>query len=149
MSRTDLTNYLIHFTKPVSIGNETIDGFHILLKILYNECLIGGTGYIKGDYRCICFSEAPIEAIKESINRKFQNKYSPFGIRVSKEWLFNEGGRPVIYQPDSEFELLPDSLKWRHVRFDLGDNPVDFTWEREWRIRCDELSFSPDGYQLK
>jgi len=29
------------------------------------------------------------------------------------------------------------------VRFELaGDSVIDFTWEREWRIRCDELPFS-------
>jgi hypothetical protein len=49
----------------------------------------------------------------------------------------------VIYQPDSDFALLPEQLGWRHVRFDLTSEPVvDFTWEREWRIPCDQLPFS-------
>jgi hypothetical protein len=53
---------------------------------------------------------------------------------------FVQGGRPVIYQPDEEFEGLPENYRWRHVRFDPS-NGVDFTWEREWRIQTDQLCF--------
>jgi hypothetical protein len=61
-----------------------------------------------------------------------------------KSWIFDHGGRPVIYQPDSDFTILPEDLRWRHVRFEpTGEQAIDFTWEREWRIRCQELHFSP------
>lgn len=62
---------------------------------------------------------------------------------VNKAWLFDIGGRPVIYQSDSEFELLHDDQKYRHVRYEPANN-VDFTWEREWRILTDELPLDPD-----
>jgi hypothetical protein len=52
-------------------------------------------------------------------------------------------GWPVIYQPEHEFYLLPESHRWRHMTFDLGENRVDFTWEREWRIQCDRLTLHP------
>lgn len=56
--------------------------------------------------------------------------------------LFSIGGRPVIYQPEAEYSALPETLRWRHVRYDLGVvPPIDFTWEREWRVRSDELCF--------
>jgi hypothetical protein len=58
-----------------------------------------------------------------------------------KSWLFAYGGRPVIYQSDSEFDDLPEGIRWRHVRYEPGC--VDFTWEREWRIQSDELHFVP------
>jgi hypothetical protein len=61
---------------------------------------------------------------------------------VPKTWLFVRGGRPVIYQPDEEFEGLPEKYRWRHVRFDPASE-VDFTWEREWRIQTDQLDFDP------
>lgn len=52
--------------------------------------------------------------------------------------------RPVIYQPDSDFGLLPEDLRWRHVRFEpTGEKVIDWTWEHEWRVRCDELAFVP------
>ena len=60
---------------------------------------------------------------------------------VPKNWLYSQGGRPVIYQPDREFEMLPESHRWRHVRYEPG--AVDFTWEREWRIQTDRLSIDP------
>jgi hypothetical protein len=53
--------------------------------------------------------------------------------------IFSLGGRPVIYQPDDEYYLLPDSHKWRHVRYDLSSNYNDWTWEREWRVKCDQV----------
>ena len=61
-----------------------------------------------------------------------------------KNWIFERGGRPVIYQPDSDFGLLPEDLRWRHAWFEpTGDKVIDFTWEREWRLCCDEMVFTP------
>jgi hypothetical protein len=68
-------------------------------------------------------------------------RYKPFGIMVAKAWLFERGGRPVIYQPDAEFELLHEGQRFRHVRYEPGS--VDFTWEREWRIQTSELQLDP------
>lgn len=48
----------------------------------------------------------------------------------------------MIYQPDVEFDLLPESIRWRHVRYE--PDTIDFTWEREWRIKCDYLDFTPE-----
>jgi hypothetical protein len=62
-----------------------------------------------------------------------------------KKWIFEKGGRPVIYEPESEFRELPDSHKWRHVRYEPNAaRPIDFTWEREWRIKCQDLVFQPN-----
>jgi len=45
----------------------------------------------------------------------------------------------VIYQTDNDFNILPEELRWRHVRYEpAGDQAIDFTWEREWRMHCDE-----------
>jgi hypothetical protein len=76
------------------------------------------------------------------VNPSAYSRYSPFGILVEKQWIFEQGGRPVIYQSNAEFEFLPEQIRWRHMRYEPGT--VDFTWEREWRIRCNELHFSPN-----
>ena len=47
----------------------------------------------------------------------------------------------MIYESDEEFSALPSPLEWRHVRYEPPD--VDFTWEREWRIKCEELTINP------
>ncbi|GAG63688.1 unnamed protein product, partial [marine sediment metagenome] len=34
---------------------------------------------------------------------------------------------------DLEYDILPEELKYRHVRYEL-ESDIDFTWEREWRL---------------
>jgi hypothetical protein len=66
-----------------------------------------------------------------------------------KSWIYERGGRPVIYQADSEFAQLAEEMRWRHVRYEpTTAPPIDFTWEREWRVHCDELQFSPNDAVL-
>jgi hypothetical protein len=50
-----------------------------------------------------------------------------------KQWAHAQGARQVIYQPDDEYLSLAPQHQWRHVRYEPP--AVDFTWEREWRIR--------------
>lgn len=117
--------------------------------ILAEGRLIGSNAYIRGGHRCICFTEAPIGEVVSlfklaelAAEGGLRPKYEPFGVAVTKNWLFSRGGRPVIYQRDAEYETLPDSIRYRHVRY----NPiagVDFTWEREWRICAEELRLDP------
>ena len=70
-------------------------------------------------------------------------RYRPFGIMVPKRWLFDLGGRPAIYEPETEFTLLPEALQYRHVRLDEPGSDKDFTFEREWRIAAEMLSLDP------
>lgn len=98
---------------------------------------------IRGGYSCVCFSEAPLASLEHGlVNPSVYSRYSPFGIMFEKSWLFAYGGRPVIYESDAEFDALPEVLRWRHVRYE--PEVIDFTWEREWRIHCSELHFTPN-----
>jgi hypothetical protein len=136
MSRIDISDYLIHFTRGESIE----DAFQRLRKIVGERCLLGSAETIKGRFPCVCFSEAPLVALADGLlNANYYSKYSPFGILVSKQWLFGHGGRPAIYQTDDEFEGLPDTHRWRHMRYEPPN--IDFTWEREWRVSTDRLEF--------
>jgi len=139
MSRTDISNFLIHFTKSESQE----EAFRRLQKIVLERTLIGTGTLIKGGYPCICFSEAPLTSLKSGlVNPNYCSRYSPFGILVTKAWLFQRGGRPVIYESNEEYYSLPDSNKWRHMLYDPCRNPpIDFSWEREWRIQCEYLHF--------
>ena len=39
---------------------------------------------------------------------------------------------------------MPEEMKHRHVRFELSkDSTIDFTWEREWRVKTDTLKITP------
>ncbi|MGD1905323.1 MAG: hypothetical protein ACFB0C_04930 [Leptolyngbyaceae cyanobacterium] len=137
MSRQDISEYLIHFTKDIDLENA----FRRLQKILRERILIGSNGFIKGNYNCVCFSEAPLSSLASGlVNSEYYSSYSPFGILMSKIWLYQQGGRPVIYQSDSEFDSLPINFQWRHVRYEPPE--IDFSWEREWRVKTEILGFN-------
>ncbi len=147
MNRADISPYLVHFTSGDSHG----DAFARLRKIIADRRLIAGSRFIKGNYRCVCFSEAPLTSLKGGlVNEDYYSRYSPFGIMVSKQWLFAQGGRPVIYQSAEEYSSLPESQRWRHVLYQPSNSKetLDFTWEREWRIKCDSLGFDQSSAQV-
>jgi hypothetical protein len=136
MIRDDLSDRLIHLTR----GTTYDDAAATFEKIIGERKLLGGSGCIKGGFRCVCFSEAPLSKLTTILANPMAHgmRYKPFGVMVDKKWLYERGGRPVIYQSDSEFDLLKPEQQWRHVRYEPHAR-VDFTWEREWRIRTDEL----------
>lgn len=147
MSRVDIAQHLVHFTR----GDSFEEAFQRLRKILADRVLLGGTGRIKGKYACVCFSEAPINCLSDGlVNESLYSKYSPFGIVVSKEWLFSRGGRPVIYQPADEWDQLQESHRWRHVLYEIRPDRShsDFTWEREWRILREVLEIEPSSARV-
>lgn len=140
MPRADLSNDLIHWVK----GESNEEAFEVLRRIVSEQRLRGGTGDIKGGYQCVCFTEAPQTTFHDVIGR-----YRPFGIRISKRWLYSQCGRPVIYQSEDEFEGLGETHRWRHVRYEPDrEPPIDFTWEREWRIQTDSLPLPPGEARL-
>lgn len=132
MARADISGQVIHFTK----GDSEREAFDTLRNILRDGCLKPSGKKIKGRYPCVCFTEAPLASLSQGlINANQYGRYSLFGVMFDKPWLYEKGGRPVIYQPDTEFGLLPEAVRWRHMRYEPGRTPpVDFTWEREWRI---------------
>ena len=138
-ARPDLSNQLIHFTR----GTEESSASEVLSKILREQRLMAGTGFIKGGYSCVCFTEAPIHFLAESCRSvRWLNRYSPYGVMFDKCFIFGQGGRPVVYQSAGEFADLAEAKRWKHVRYEPVQE-IDFTWEREWRLPCD-LSFTPN-----
>jgi hypothetical protein len=89
----------------------------------------------------MCFSEAPISVIAHMVADR-ESRYAPLGVMIDKTWFFAQGGRPVIYQLEAEYELLPEGIRYRHVRYE-PNNGIDFTWEREWRLHADALALDP------
>ena len=135
MIRDDLSNRLIHLTKgTLEDAEETFN------QIIQQRSLLGSSNDIRGGHNVICFSEAPLSKLGLILaNPNASNmRYMPFGFMFEKEYLFQRGARPVIYQPNDEFELLHEAQQFRHVRFE-PQNGIDWTWEREWRLQTDEL----------
>jgi len=142
--RDDLSTKLIHFTK--GSVEEATSSFY---SILNQRKIVGGVGGIKNESRCVCFTESPIGKFSYVLAEPelFKFPYAPLGIMVDKGWLYEKGGRPVIYQSDEEYDLLHDLHKYRHKSYDPLKN-IDFTWEREWRIKVDELKLEPQKTTL-
>jgi|JFJP01.1.fsa_nt_gi hypothetical protein len=140
MIRDDLSANLIHLTRGES-DQAAADAF---LSILKSQQLLGSARDIRGGYKCVCFSEAPLAKLAYLLASASQSamRYKPFGVMIAKQWVFDKGARPVIYQPEAEYELLSEPLRYRHVRYEPGK--VDYTWEREWRIRADDIALEPD-----
>lgn len=144
MNRDDLSSKLIHLTR----GEPDQVAADAFLSIMRERKLRSGTTYIRGSHPCVCFSEAPLSKLSHLLANPGTTgmRYKPFGVMVDKTWLFDRGGRPVIYQPDDEYKLLDESQRYRHVRYEPGS--VDFTWEREWRVHAKELALDPAAVTL-
>lgn len=139
MPRSDLSDQVIHFTQ-----GPTPEAAHDRLCAILAECRLRGSDrLILERYRCVCFTEAPFAALADGlVNRWDYGRSAPFGLIFDKRWLYARGARPVIYQPLAEAQDLPPSHRWRHMTYEPNaDNPVDFTWEREWRLHADQLHF--------
>lgn len=143
MIRPDISKSLIHLTRD----KDGMSSEGVFDKIVLEKAIIGSTENIRGKFNCICFSETPISAIGQIIalkDAKFH--YGSYGFMFSKNYLFEKGARPAIYQPDSDFKLLPENLQYRHVKFEI--ETTDWTWEREWRICTDRLELDPQFVTL-
>lgn len=143
LMREDMSDFLIHFTK-----GDGLEGAYQNLNSIIDECVVHGSSTkIRDGSSCVCFSEAPLSSLKNGLlNPSFYSPYSPFGIITTKEHIFSLGGRPVIYQPESEFSQLSDDNSWRHMRYD--PNGVDFTWEREWRLKIGHYNICPTNTRI-
>lgn len=140
--RRDLTGYCFHFLR------REPDPVAAMRTILNEGCLRGRT-YRPASVPVICFTDAPLIEVTrqdEVLETLGYERLSLWGLGFRKRDLFRKGARPVIYSPPSEFQLLDQSISWRHVDFD--PEKVDFTWQREWRLQTDRLAFTPEEVVL-
>jgi len=149
MSRTDESPYLVHFTKDESLEKA----YERFKKIIRERQINCGTGFIKNEECCVCFTEAPIDCLSgpNSIDKKyFQDRYSPFGFLFTKKYVHAKEGRHVIYSDEGDLETIPDELMWRYVRYEPNANPypIDHTFEREWRLKKGKLILKPEHVTL-
>jgi hypothetical protein len=137
-----MSDHLVHFMS----GSTWEDAFATLCRIISERRLLGSGRINRGGHVCVCFSEAPLPVVPQGpVNTDAYSRYTPFGVLVDKRWLFSRGGRPVIYQSEREYAQLPETIQWRHVRYEPdAEPPVDFTWEREWRVQTDALPLTPN-----
>ncbi len=175
--RTDLTDYVVHFTKWRWIHKgHSIEGrppmakpIEVLLEILHDGCIRPTFAAMPNRYNktpqptiygpdpAVCLTEQTLASIVEcSVTT---SRYSGYGIAYHKVALHELGGRPVIYGSE---DMLGRKLRAGEEGFEDGkkiyqeglpllcqhlfalyrpivatsyDYPIDFTWEKEWRIK--------------
>jgi len=141
---------------PLREKSELDDEFEVLINIIEeggvraSPSFRNGNSTIYGDNPVICFTEMPlINFIQYVHKRNDRTRFTEFGIAVLKTEFYKNGGRPVIsgLSEDNVFEYLdkskriinPDILpikeQYRYVRL---TSDIDWTHEREWRIKCDK-----------
>jgi hypothetical protein len=131
---------LTHFTR----ASTTATALDNLVAILRDNVIRGSTRMVRGGRPAVCMFDVPIAELGTILDRRNRRRYEPFGIAVDKRYAFTMGARPVIYLPWNEAEkILAPEESWRVVSFEMEKSPpVDWTFEREWRI-TDELRFDP------
>lgn len=154
--RSDLCTRLVHLTRGVEDEPKKKTALRVLFEILDSRTLKGSStssGFIVGKTRAVCFQDAPLHAVGQNCwfeqkwrkqNAWAKTRYTPNGIMLPKQYVYDEGGRPVIYDSTQEAKkYLPQDQWWRIVNFDLSDkdNIIDWSHEREWRVP-EDLEFN-------
>lgn len=94
---------------------------------------------VRGGREVVCLFDAPLAELGVLLDQRNRRLYQRFGIAIEKRYAFRMGARPVIYLPWREAaSLLAPGEQWRVVSLDLERRPpVDWSFEREWRIAQD------------
>lgn len=144
--RTDISSYLIHWTKKEHFWPILRSGFLIATaaprKVLDEEY---------GEYRnvitvrrnnAVCFSEMPIGHYLQSTVA--EKRYPRWGIAILKSAIYLYGGRPALYSDDDFIRKMyqaDDDNLYRLSHFHPYNQPgtrcgvIDWSHEREWRVR--------------
>ena len=165
-ARADLSVSVTHWTKRNLCFTDENDrtvrhrltAFDVLKRIIRDRRIRASTtesGFIKGNQRATCFSEAPVIVMARLFKTvKYDRQAKPFlhwescGLSFLKPIIYQKfGGRPVLYLSQEEYHQwvestgLVEALAWRVVRFDQAvlEEAVDFSHEREWRVRNDVI----------
>lgn len=155
-TRSDISANLTHFTRET----EDKTALDILIQILTEKKIKGSTtetGFIVGDQSAVCFQESPLYSLTQNLlHEQYMHteidskiRYKGFGLSFSKKLLFNKGARPVIYEKtEIAKDMLDENDYWRIVSLDLSDkdNIIDWTHEREWRMKGDLTFKLEDAY---
>ena len=133
---------LTHFTRR-SVGGDAMDN---LVAILRTGIIRGSTRMVRTKRAVVCLFDMPLSELNRLLVRTNRRRYEPFGIAMDKRYAFAMGARPVIYMPWPEAsEMLDEQELWRVVAIDLDQTPpLDWTFEREWRI-AEQLKLPSEG----
>lgn len=174
-NRVDMTDWVIHFTRPAATGGGApTSALQVLATILREGRLRPGWAprnhgrTVYGPSAAICFTEQPLWAFKEYLDARSDPQHvSGYGLVLHKHDIFAAGALPVIYgiEPSNEVPrsavphrgqrlldpaVLPEQQQYRYVSLALQrrPDPIDWTHEREWRLSSASLTLTDGALQL-
>ncbi len=114
-----------------------------LWRILRNRRLLASNELVRGDEAVVSLTAVPLREIHQL--RTFRSHlarwdFEPYGICIRRDWLQQQGARPVHYGGDSLWDQLPVDERpffQRRQSQTAGGAVMDWTVEREWRLRGD------------
>jgi hypothetical protein len=126
---------LTHFTRAHA-ASSALDN---LIAILRDGLIHGSERMIRGKRPVVCLFDAPLAELPRLLDYRNRHRYQPFGIAVDKRYAFRMGVRPAVYMPWREaIQMIPAGELWRVVTIDMNRTPpIDWSFEREWRIAGD------------
>ncbi len=143
---------------------EYLSEFDILKNIIIEGVVKASLSYrngnptVYGGEPVVCFTEMPLlNVIQYEKKHHKKPKISTYGLAVLKKDFYSNGGRPVISGLSIEIpinnnrifcnSILPLHEQYRYVSLNLNtSNKIDWTHEREWRIKCDEYISIKNNY---
>jgi hypothetical protein len=163
----DMSDHVVHFTKPRPGDAPSDDGYSPMLSILWEGALRRGSepygaarriATLGDSQRVVCFSETPLDQLERLVERR-----SRYGIGFRKEVLVAKGGGPLWYldQGGPHYVAVNDIINAKVI---AGLDPTDpfwkltplidqpgvyngrpyrWEWEREWRVAAD-VFFAPE-----
>jgi len=153
--------YILDYSNQIPNGYTSLTAFECLKNIVtecgirYNYSLRNGKTTLFGGSPVICFTEMPLKSFIEYAKVRNPSSNSTYGIAIRKKEMYKYGARPVIYglSNDQDFRYItknnfnrtldPSILslneQYRLVTFDLSDKNIDWSHEREWRLKKPEI----------
>jgi hypothetical protein len=160
---TDMSQYLVHFTKDY----KEKTAYENMLSILYKRVIRARNPYgigrksapDKATQKVVCFSEVPLGKVTRIAKHR-----SEYGIVFQKDLLIHWGGNPIMYAYKDRVanlafqELMDEALHdgsaaiWKITPFidapgKYGASDYFFEWEREWR-KVGHFEFDKDDVEF-
>jgi hypothetical protein len=140
LSREDLSQWLIHLSHGGVANGMSLAPKAAMMNILCE-------GRIRASQReeirkydpvgAACLYDVPPSTWQKLVETN-PNGRRGYGLIVSKHAFWYLGGRPAIYDHDPGRPAWPEDQRYRLIWTNLNRQPpVDWTHEREWRIRGD------------
>lgn len=151
-SWTDMSEYVVHFTKPAGTGTDydSMMGIYSTATILARNTFGIGRPLAPDpdSQKAACFSEIPLDKLARLVARRGR-----YAIGFRKRLLVDRGGGPVLYayKDTPHWAAVHDLMRralaspdpaadpiWRLTPFveapgEHKGRPYYFEWEREWR----------------